>query len=186
MPDAWLVAGPPGGGKSTLAPPLARRLDAALLDRDTATAPLTRVVARLLGTAPDDLDDPRLRVALGEAAYESVLAAAGDTLSLGRAVVVVAPFTRALADAGAARSVQQQLRGAGLRVVWVDCPPEERRRRMQARGAPRDARKLIAPRLEAAVPPAVPHAVVDGRDGLDRQLRAALQAPLALRPSAPQ
>lgn len=185
MAEAWLVTGPPGGGKTTLSRPLARQLGAALLDRDTATAPLTRVVAGLLGTPPDDLDDPRLRGVLGDAAYRAVLAAAGDTLTLGRAVVVVAPFTRALADADAAGEVQAQLAGAGLRVVWVDCPPEERLRRLQARGEARDARKLAAAQLAPAAPPGVPHARVDGTDELDRQLQAALRAPLARCPSEP-
>lgn len=185
MAEAWLVAGPPGGGKSTLSRPLARHLGAALLDRDTATAPLTRVIAGLLGTPPDDLDDPRLRSVLGDAAYQAVLAAAGDTLSLGRPVVIVAPFTRALADADATREVQAQLSGAELRVVWVDCGPEERRRRLQARGAARDARKLAAAQLAAAAAPGVPHALVDGTEPLVLQLQVALRAPLALRPSAP-
>lgn len=185
-PDAWLVAGPPGGGKTTLARPLARHLGAALLDRDHATAPLTRVVAGLVGAQPDDLDDPRMQAALGDAAYEAVLAAAADTLAIGRAVVVVAPFTRALADAAAAREVQRQLGGAALRVVWVDCPPEERHRRLRARATARDARKLATSPLATVVAPGVAHAVVDGRDEASAQLDAALQAPLALGPSAQQ
>ena len=55
---AVLVGGSPATGKSTLAAALAPRLDAALLDLDVATGPLTRVVSKLAGV--HDLDDPVL------------------------------------------------------------------------------------------------------------------------------
>ena len=55
---AVLIGGPPATGKSTLAMALAPRLGAAVLDLDTATAPLTRVVSELAGV--HDLDDPLL------------------------------------------------------------------------------------------------------------------------------
>jgi len=45
---------PPATGKSTLAMALVPRLDAAVLDLDVATAPLTRVVSELTGV--HDLD----------------------------------------------------------------------------------------------------------------------------------
>jgi hypothetical protein len=45
---AVLIGGPPATGKSTLAMALAPHLDAAVLDLDTATAPLTRVVSVVL------------------------------------------------------------------------------------------------------------------------------------------
>ena len=48
---AVLIGGPPATGKSTLAMALAPRLDAALLDLDVATGPLTRVVSQLSGRA---------------------------------------------------------------------------------------------------------------------------------------
>ena len=46
-----LIGGPPATGKTTLAEALAPRLDAALLDLDVATGPLTAVVAGLAGCA---------------------------------------------------------------------------------------------------------------------------------------
>jgi shikimate kinase len=46
-PAAVLIGGPPATGKSTLAAALAPHLDAAILDLDVATGPLTRVVSDL-------------------------------------------------------------------------------------------------------------------------------------------
>ncbi len=174
---AWIVAGAPGTGKSTLAVPLAREQRAFLLDRDVVTAPLTRVIAELVGAAPDDLDDPRVRAVLGDRAYELVLTAARDNLLLGRDVVIVAPFTRALSELRHVRDLRERLGSGPLRVIWLTCPDDERRRRLERRGAARDARKLEAPALVAQVEPIVPHAVVESRRAVEEQLLAARRAP---------
>lgn len=175
---AWIVLGAPGSGKSTLARALARRLPALLIDRDVATAPLTRVVARQVGAAPDDLDDPRVLAALSDAAYDAVLDLAADNLRLGHTVLVVAPFTRALSTPEAVGHVRARLASASLHVVLAECLEPERRRRLAARGAPRDRRKLLARRLEPGPTPAVAHARVDTTAPLAEQVGAALAAPV--------
>lgn len=174
---AWVIAGAPGTGKSTLASRLAQDTRAVLLDRDVVTAPLTRVIASLVGASTDDLDDPRVRAVLGDQAYEAVLVTARVNLLMGLDVVVVAPFTRALADAARVADLRGGLGRAPLRVVWLTCSDDERRRRLARRGAARDARKLEAPALAAEVEPIVPHAVVDCRWPVEQQLQAASAAP---------
>ena len=67
---AVLIGGPPATGKSTLAMALAPRLEAAVLDLDVATAPLTRVVSELTGL--HDLDDPALAGLTREARYDTL------------------------------------------------------------------------------------------------------------------
>ncbi len=176
--NAWIVAGAPGTGKSTLASRLAMDQRAFLLDRDVVTAPLTRVIAGLVGAADDDLDDPRVRDVLGDQAYESVLVTAAENLLLGHDVVVAAPFTRALGEPREVERLRERLGSVPIRVVWLTCPDEERRRRLERRGAARDARKLADTALAAEVEPVVPHAVVDGRWPVEEQLRAACRAPL--------
>ncbi|MEX2548682.1 MAG: AAA family ATPase [Nitriliruptoraceae bacterium] len=175
---AWIVAGAPGSGKSTLAARLAAQQRAFLLDRDVVIAPLIRVIAELVGAARDDLDDPRVRDALGDQGYEAVLVTARQNLLLGRDVVIVAPFTRALAEPRQARELRKRLGSAPLRVAWLSCPEEERRRRLERRGATRDAGKLEAAALAAEVEPVVRHAVIDCRWPIDEQLSAARRAPV--------
>src|SRR5688572_18033352 len=99
--SAVVVAGPPGGGKSTAARRLAglaagRGQPLAVLDQDTMTGPLTRVVARLAGRPDgdlDDLDDPTVRGLVRDPGYAALLGVAGDVLRGGAGCLLVAPFT---------------------------------------------------------------------------------------------
>ena len=68
---AVLLSGAPASGKSTLSHLVARKLRAAVIGQDIATAPLVEVVQRLVGI--DDLDDPRLAGLTRDARYRVVL-----------------------------------------------------------------------------------------------------------------
>jgi predicted kinase len=179
-PSAVVVAGPAGVGKTTLAATLAARLGAALLDLDTATAPLVEVVAGLLGS--DDLDGAALAGATRAARYEVLLAVAEDCLRCGTAVVLVAPFTTERASAPAWGGLAARLRDAGglATLVWAHAPREVLRDRLVGRGADRDAAKLAdldahLARLDLSAPEA-PHVAVDTSLPLDLEgLAAALR-----------
>lgn len=163
---AVLVSGWPASGKSTVARALARRLGAALIDQDTATAPLVAVVADLVGT--DDLDDPRLAGPTRGPRYETVTALAEDNLRIGTAVVLVAPFTAERRDADAWSILRGRLRAAGgvPLLVWLRLRPETVLQRLGARGAARDLAKIEDPDAYladlSAEEPAGPHLAVDG------------------------
>lgn len=177
---AAVVAGPAGVGKTTLAATLAARLGAALLDLDTATAPLVEVVAGLLGS--DDLDGAALAGATRAARYEVLLAVAEDCLRCGTPVVLVAPFTAERASASAWTHLAGRLAAAGGRptLVWAHAPREVLRERLVGRAAGRDAAKLAdldahLDRLDLS-PPAAPHVAVDTSEPLDLEgLAAALR-----------
>ncbi|ROP44724.1 putative kinase [Pseudokineococcus lusitanus] len=180
VPTAAVVAGPAGVGKTTLAATLAARLGAALLDLDTATAPLVEVVAGLLGS--DDLDGAALAGATRAARYEVLLAVAEDCLRCGTPVVLVAPFTAERASGPAWAGLGGRLAGAGGRptLVWAHAPREVLRERLVRRGAGRDAAKLAdldahLSRLDLT-PPVAPHVAVDTSAPLDLEgLAAALR-----------
>jgi predicted kinase len=161
---AVLIGGPPATGKSTLALALAPRLEAALLDLDTATGPLTRVVSELAG--PRDLDDPVLAGLTRDARYDTLLALAEDNLTAGRPVVLVAPFSaeRARPDAWAATTRRIP---APATMVWLHLPPEELIRRLTQRGLARDENKIRDPASYLTgldlEPPAIPHLALDAR-----------------------
>jgi predicted kinase len=159
---AVLIGGPPATGKTTLALALAPRLGAAVLDLDTATAPLTRVVSELAGTS--DLDDPVLAGLTRAARYDTLLALAEANLTAGRPVVLVAPFSaeRARPDAWAATTRRIP---APATMVWLHLPPDELIRRLTQRGLARDEHKIRDPASYLTGldldPPAIPHLALD-------------------------
>lgn len=160
---ALMVCGAPGSGKSTVGALIARRLPAALLDLDTATAPLTAVIAAMQGT--DDLDDPGLARLTRAARYETLIRLAEDNLATGLSTVLVAPFTAERRDRRAWEELQRRLGqvGADASMVWLRISAEEVLRRVERRGADRDLAKLNAqwPAGLDLGPPDVPHIAVD-------------------------
>ena len=170
-----LLTGPPASGKSTVGMALARHLRAALVDQDTATAPLTAVVARLVGV--DDLDDQRLAGPTRAARYETVAALAEDNLRAGTPVVLVAPFTAERRDVLAWDALGGRLRAAGGSplLVWLRVDPAVVVQRLRVRGEPRDAAKLtdVTAFIQAldVAGPAVPHVAVDAGGSVEDTVR---------------
>jgi predicted kinase len=158
-----VLTGAPATGKSSLGRLLAGRLQAALLDQDVACGPLVAVIQRLVGI--DDLDDQRLAGLTRAARYEAIAALASDNLSAGVPVVLVAPYTRELADDRAWTELASRLLAAGGSplLVWLSLEPAQILRRLQARNAPRDRAKLadadafLAALSQRVISPAVPH-----------------------------
>jgi predicted kinase len=159
---AVLIGGPPATGKSTLATALAPCLDAAVLDLDVATAPLTRVVSELAGV--HDLDDPVLARLTRDARYDTLLDLAEANLLASRSVVLVAPFSaeRAMPSAWAATARRIP---ASATMVWLHLPPSELIHRLTQRALARDENKIRDPESYLAgldlEPPAIPHLALD-------------------------
>jgi predicted kinase len=177
---AVLIGGPPATGKSTLALALAPRLDAALLDLDVATGPLTRVVSELAGL--HDLDDPVLAGLTRDARYDTLLDLAEANLAAGRPVVLVAPFSteRSLPAAWAATTRRIPAKAT---MVWLSLPPGELIRRLTQRALARDEHKIRDPASYLTgldlEPPAIPHLALDASKPTDA-LVASVLAHLAL------
>lgn len=159
---AVLIAGPPATGKSTLATELAPHLDAAILDLDVATGPLTRVVSELIGIR--DLRDPVLAGLTREARYTTLLDLADANLRTGRSVVLVAPFSAERAQQSAWVATAHRI-AADPTMVWLHLPPQELIRRLTERGLARDEDKIRDPASFLAgldfEPPVVPHLALD-------------------------
>lgn len=127
-------------GKSTHARQRATALGACLLDSDTVTEPVVRAGMSLGGRNPDDRDSPVYRAAFRDPVYECLFATAAENLPH-TDVVLVGPFTSEIRNPDWLKELGERF-GTEIKVIFVTCDEEERKRRIRMRGNPRDELKL--------------------------------------------
>jgi predicted kinase len=137
---AIVICGNAGVGKSTFAARLCRQLSAVLVDIDTVTERLAKLVLRGHGLPEDDRDSPAYKALLREPIYEALFDVALDNLPH-LPTVIVGPFTRERRDPSWPAQLAERL-GTAVEIYYLWCSDSERRRRIAVRGNPRDAAKL--------------------------------------------
>jgi predicted kinase len=144
-PRVFIVIGPAGSGKTTIAQRTAQQHEAAYLDKDRVSGRFVEFALTATGHDPTDREsNDYYRANLLPLEYETLMDVAGINLRLGRSVVLDAPFGAYFADPDYLTRAAEDFQwpSSAITVIRVRVPQEVLRTRLTQRGLERDRWKL--------------------------------------------
>src|ERR1017187_4908861 len=167
---AWVVAGPPGAGKSTVSNALLACLEPtpALLDKDTMYGSFVAATLASPHRPADEREGPGFDQHIKAHEEARVNATAPQIRAHGCPVLLSGPFTGQIHDEQRWRSWVAELGGATVHLVWIRSDEATLRQRLVARGLDRDTAKLAnfersGSYMRLGAEPAAPHVTIDNR-----------------------
>lgn len=168
----WVVAGPPGSGKSTVSALLLSRLRPvpALLDKDTMYGGFVAATLAAGGRDPGEREGPWYDRHIKAHEYAGMTATAREIRSYGCPVLLSGPFSGQIHADDRWRHWVAELGGPPVTLVWIRTDAGTLRDRLRRRGLGRDSGKLeqferFLTATRAGQAPPVPHHTVDNRLG---------------------
>ena len=144
-PKVFIVIGPAGSGKTTIAQQTAQEHGAAYLDKDRVSGRFVEFALTATGHDPTDREsNDYYRENLLPLEYETLMDVAGINLRLGRSVVLDAPFGAYFGEPDYLTRVAEKFQwpSTSITVIRVRVPQDILRTRLTRRGLERDRWKL--------------------------------------------
>ncbi|HEX5797036.1 MAG TPA: AAA family ATPase [Candidatus Saccharimonadales bacterium] len=175
--DVWVVAGPVGAGKTTVANILLSKLNPipALLDKDTIYGPFVSATLAAAGRPEGEREGEWYDKNIKIHEYAGMTETAKEVRSYGCSVLLSGPFTGRIHDAKAWGEWVKQLGGGTVRLVWVKSDKETLWQRLNSRNSKRDAQKIakfdeFIQSMKVDIPPPIPHITIDNRLSAEQTL----------------